>query len=244
MIVSQAEILVHLRKSTSISDSHLGLVTMLHTQAEATIKEELGYNVERDTYTEYYPMRDHGLYTAGVIRNGITLSLNHRPVINDSTLAANEDTNSFFNQTSSAHADADLTKGDDYFLALDHDSDSDGIIDSSRKGQLFRRATGITGLTAESGWTTAPGSTRVIYNAGWLQPNIPLDIRRAVLLTVSSWWQVTGGEAGLTSGRIVTAETIGQVRFEYMVSQEDKNLVLSIPPKAKALIRPWEKARI
>lgn len=232
--MSAAEILVTLRKSASVSDSTFGLINLLHTQAEAVVKEYLGFHVEATTHTEYYPVRDYGLFDAGVTRSGNPLLLKNRPV--RTITSVHEDTGGYFGQGTSAFAASTaLTVGTDFVWVVDYDRAADGTDEASRSGKLIRLRT--------DGWPTAPGSVRVIYTAGWEQANIPGGIRGGICQTVAAWFSRISDEHGNHAGRLVLAERLG----DYSVTFFDgmgRGTNASLPPEAEAMLRPWKRIRI
>ncbi len=229
-IVNFAEVLVAIRKTSSVSDSDLGLANDLHLAAEGAVKDRLGYKVESDTYTYYWPTREVGLWSNGISRGGRILILPHRPVTAISQI--DEDADGYFAQASSAFSSSDtLTEGTDYLWQLDCDSDGDGTYDASMSGKVTR---------LNKGWTTAPGSVKVQYTAGWTNANIPKAIRRAVVITAGNWFTKTSGSGA--TGRIVTQERLGDYSVQYHVDDDSADLVL--PATAEALLREWKRPDI
>lgn len=233
MILSTAEILVELRKSASVSDSSFGLVNMLHVHAEAVVKEYLGYYAEATTHTEYYPTRDYGLWDAGVSRQGRELYLKNRPLRSVTRLY--EDTGGYFAQASGAFGSGTaLTLGTDYVWVVDYDRNNDGTDESGRNAKLIR---------LNDGWPTRPGSVKVVYAAGWEQANVPNDIRQGICRTVADWFTRISDEHGNHGGRIVQSERLGDYAVTFM-SDLGRGTVLSLPPEAEAMLRPWRRVRV
>ena len=232
MILSAAEVLVEVRKSASVSDSSFGLLNMLHTQAEAVVKEYLGYYIEAATHREYYPERDYGLRAAGVTRNGDTILLKNRPVRGITNVY--EDSGAYFGQASGAYGSGTaLTIGNDYFWVTDYDRNNDGTADSGRSGKLVR---------LNSGWPTVQGAVKVVYTAGWEQANLPGDIRQGILRTIADWYTRISDEYGNQGGRMVQTERLGDYSVTFM-SDLGRGMVLSLPPEAEAMLRPWRRMR-
>lgn len=206
---------------------------MLHTQAESVVKEYLGYFVEATTHTEYYPVRDYGLWEVGVTRDRNPLLLKNRPV--RSITSVNEDTGGYFGQGSSAFASSTLlTVGTDYAWVVDYDRAGDGTDEASRSGKLIRLS---------GGWPTRPGSVKVVYTAGWEQANIPGAIRAGISQTVASWYSRIGDEHGGHAGRMVQAERLGDYSVTFFDTM-GRGTIASLPPEAEAMLAPWRRVRL
>lgn len=77
----------------------------------------------------------------------------------------------------------------------------------------------------------------VSYSAGWLLPedegaNLPADVTRACLLTVSAWWHARGRDPMLRSE---SDQSIGAVSY---IATADMG---GLPPQAQALLAPYRQ---
>ncbi len=200
------------------SDPVLG---MIHNGVERDIAKFLGWEVERATYTRYYPKGDSGGkddYFVGqfgsIPRVGGTtdaLCLDHGWVLLNSTLQVFEYSGAYYGQVSETNwANNELTRGTHYALEMDGDQYV------SRSGVLIR-------LGAE--WPRSRGGVKVTYMAGFSATEFTgalsgeadhtdaSDIRYATLQALGraynqakmqQYQQNTGRAGGL-----VTSESIG-----------------------------------
>ena len=206
---------------------------MLHVHAEGVVKEYLGYYVEATSHREYYPTKDYGLAKAGVTRGERELYLKNRPL--REVTRVYEDSGGYFAQASGAFGSGTaLTVGTDYFWVVDYDRNNDGTDESGRHAKLVR---------LNDGWPTTPGSVKVVYTAGWEQANLPNDIRQGICLTVASWFTKLSDEHGNHGGRMVQTERLGDYAVTFM-SDAGKSTLLSMPPEAEAMLRPWRRVRL
>lgn len=216
--------------------------------AQRAIEEYLGYLLERETHTEYYPIarqrsaRDSFVDVIGqrvlLGREGDSaLIIANRPVINDDTLAVYESFNGQSGQSTSAFPAASLlTKGSDYFL------DVIGNEDYSMSGILYRRA---------GTWSPEIGSIMVIYSAGFTAADLngTGTFKRAAVIKDSlfeeakrDFRQRRANAANLDRAAPLSSESIGQ--YSYSAgggnAKEIAN-VLELSHAAKMRLHRWRK---
>jgi len=163
MIVSLAEARAALAEDT-ITEADLGLLNMLHEEAEQTVGRVLKYDPRQKRLTEFYPRSDVDVATSqfGVWDSDgqraffkptggqQELQLGRLPVRTIHSLY--EDTSGYFGKKTGAFAAAtELTEGDD-FVAEYH-------LDGYAPSGLLHRINGS--------WSTTPGSIKIDVTCGY-----------------------------------------------------------------------------
>lgn len=218
MIVTDTDV----RTFCGAPESDSALLAMIHAPVEADVKRFLGWDPERATVTRYFPKGEFGgkphpfVGAFGVVKQsggtGEVLALDHKYVLNDSSLVVYECSGSYAGQ----HADTSwelLTKGTQYALEIDEDNTANGDR-VSRSGHLLR---------LDADWPRSQGSVKVTYTAGFTANEFlgtvsgedytdASDIRYAVLQAVGrAYNQAKMHQYQQNSGRpggLVTGESI------------------------------------
>jgi hypothetical protein len=194
---------------------------MIHKAVEKDVAQFLGWEVERATYTRYFPKGDVGGkddYFVGqfgsIPRVGGTtdaLCLDHKYVLLNSTLRVYEYSGAYYGQVSETNwASNELTRGTHYALEMDGDEYV------SRSGILIR-------LGAD--WPRSRGGVKVSYMAGFTATEFTgamngeadhtnaSDIRYSVLQALGrAYSQAKMHQYSQKTGRVgglVTSESIG-----------------------------------
>jgi len=191
MIVTPAEILLELGKSTTISDADAAWIDMFQPLAEAAVQDFLQVEIERKVHTEILPaaqiVEDHDIrisdyerVSSGVVAavravGGLTfLHLRNTPVLYDG-LQVREDYSAPFVAPSAAFPTTTiLTYGTHYWLDITRE-------------QPRLSDTGI--LRRYGRWPGIPRCVKVVYTSGWTEDQLNNGfagaVKMAVLLTMA-----------------------------------------------------------
>jgi len=226
MIVNRAEVLTYLGLSSSSTNEDLGIINLIHNQAENSLKTWLRYNPERAAHVELYPVTssiretDTFLDSDGMkasfreAQSGLnrSLLLNHMPVVNDSSFEIREDPNAQSGQAPNAFPSSSiLTKGVDYRIDIQEVTAA-----LSFTGRIFRIG---------FGWMNRTGTLQVTYNAGYTADQLngtsadgvdASALKMGALETIQNAFsraRADQSKAG-TAGKVV-AETIGDYEVTY-----------------------------
>lgn len=178
MIVSEAELIVHLGYGDDLPPQEHAALQSIHSQSEDAVKRYIGYNPEQATHVEYYPRRTHagGLgnsyegywdsndthaYYRSTATVQSSLQLHHLPVRKINKLYVNYD------GRFGANADV-FDIGFDPEVPGSSGNATEWIYGTDFWGQFT--ADGFCGsgiLLANQGWSTEPGSIKIEYVAGY-----------------------------------------------------------------------------
>jgi hypothetical protein len=192
--------------------------------ASSWVEEVLGRDLSLKARTQYY----RGTNTP-------KLPLKNRPVLTSTTPRVWLDENAFFGADGDFASDTELTYGTDFGLALDTDSDDDGVDDASRSGLLIRRGNvwPRPGVRARGLLTTSlgegPGTIKVTYTAGYTADTLPAGLRGGVELLCARL------RAILPVGAEISSE--GYEERSISIANSSKEYLLAM---AKPLLLPWK----
>lgn len=257
-LVSRAELLVYLKRTTTITEAEDALLAMLHPMGERAVQAWLQTELKYEPHVEFLPSPPltsnfddtdvsrydvQGNYAVPVdvrAANSI-LQLRNTPVWL-AGLEVREDISAYAGQGNNAFADATiLTAGVDYWLDCDgRETDSTGTKSISRSGRLHR--IGV--------WPNSPRSVKVTYYGGnsvTRLREIAPDIKYAVILTVAkAFWQAIQNQNSDGSGPLVS-EKIGKWEGRYagdsvatgaMVGL-NTGMALAVPIEAQKILQPY-----
>lgn len=171
-IVDFSEVRTALGLAASITDAERVLVEQCHREAEAAVIAELGYNPRRYTRTELYPQEFPAKFTP---RDGFDIEPNEAgtratiapagsaiavlqvkgiPIRGLTSVNVDEDAN--FGAKSGAFGSGTAkTVGDEVYPQNDgYDDDGNPVCSSGL-------------IVAEFGWPSAPGTVKIVYDAGY-----------------------------------------------------------------------------
>lgn len=252
-ICTMAELLTYLGRTTSISDSELGLVNDLWPKAEKKIVTVMQQDPRQQTYTEYYPDKnlvplyeelvDAGLGVYDAVggravpflpyQAGNTIQVRNLPL--RSVTALYEDVNAKAGQQAGSFAAGTLlTPGDMYWLDWDTPESSPGAGDGiSKTGHIYR----VTAV-----WPSVPRSVKVTYVAGWTTAEFDTaypNLKEAVQITVDHSIALAKAWRKGKSGP-VTSESLA----DWSASYANHNFGLAVPAEALRLIEPYIRMSI
>ncbi len=171
------------------NDDSDATLELLITLASSWVQTEMGRVIAQATYTHYFSGRGDP-----------DIPLRQRPVRSVTSVSVHA--TGYFGQASGAFpATSLLTAGDDYVLIRDHQTLADAGVPYSKSGILrwlptsgFFRGDAFGGTIAgmltpgilNPGWPRGVGNVKVVYVAGYLTADIPLDLKNATLLFVQT----------------------------------------------------------
>ncbi len=235
------------------ADEGDSLLGMLQHGVERAVRQFVGWELERATYTRYYPRSDPGGDTdpfvvgQGSIASlgGLSevLQLDHMYVLN-SDLSVYEQSEAYYGQGSDADWSSNqLTKGESWVLDT-----ADGQV--SESGQLIR---------LDGTWPKQRGSVKVTYTAGFTASELlgtksgvesytdASDIRMAVLLALGKAYSQAkmhqhSGDPKRPSG-LITSESI--TGYSYSLHPEVaammSGLADSLPLECHRLLHKYKR---
>lgn len=159
-IVSNAELLVALLKTSSITAEHQALITLFHSLAEDAIKGHLKYDPTYQQHTELYPVQTYR-------QAGTRLQLKHIPVRKVSEVII--DFNGYGGQAPNAFTSANGAEtwvgGRDYFVKFGVLPATINQANGTSDGDGFCKNGILQGISRQ--WPCQPGSVKVTYTAGY-----------------------------------------------------------------------------
>ena len=224
-IVSNAELLVTILKTTSISDEHQALITLFHDLVEGAIKGQLMYDPCYQTHTEYYPLQTFRKASQNLILRNI-------PIRRVTSII--QDENGYAGQAADAFTEDNgaetLVSGEDYYVTYTVDSigGSNGLNNDDRfcASGIVKRISGY--------WPCQPGSLKVVYVAGYTEKELrgagsyhtAGEIKKATIdALVASFRELTTQANAISSNTpgIKTSESMG----DYSYSLDSMSLALT-----------------
>lgn len=246
-LLSNDECLSFLGAASAISAGDNTLVALLRPMGERLVKEFVGYTIEQETFTEYYPQREESqthdafvdgwemvsnqamAYSGGSARGRI-LPLRNLPVRSITTI--HEYASAWNVPGGHFPPETLLQEGTDYFL----DWETPG---RSWTGFVFRRS---------GSWLLAPRCIKVVYTAGLttaeLRDNYP-DFKLAALQTVAKLFNEAKTQQGYAKGQSgvgpVVSESLADWSATYAttVVAEQLGLQQTLPLSARKLLEPY-----
>lgn len=211
-------------------------LTDLVAMADSKVQECLGWKINQDTRTEYYPLLpnptrsyspEEMVYEGGrayyfTQSGGLALPLRSLPV--RSITSVTIDYAGYFGQVSGSFAGSPLTAGTDYYLPVERAG-------FSREGLLMRR---------NMPWPSEAGSIKVVYVSGFTAAELAGEFSNfasAIMKTVADYWnryqQLKAGQYG----KEMTSESIGGgVSASYVIENTGQD---SIPDSAMDDLGGW-----
>lgn len=250
MIVTPAEVLLELGKSTTVTDADAAWLDMWQPLAEAAVQDFLQMEIERKVHVEVLPagnvMEDHDirisdyeLTASGVVaalrsRGGLTfLQLRNTPVLYDG-LEVREDYNAPYVAPSAAFPVSSLlTYGTNYWLDITRE-------------QPRLSDTGV--LQRYGRWPGIPRTVKVTYSSGWTEGQLNNGfagaVKGAVILTLAFLFK--SRERRNNPKQNPDSESIG--KYSYSASNPGivagANAAVVIPAAAQKMLAKFRSYRV
>jgi len=226
-IVSNAELLVAMLKTSSITQAHQAVITLFHSLAEDAIKQHLTYDPTYQDHVEVYPVQS--------FRQASTrLQLKHLPVRRVSEVII--DTAAYGGQAANAFTSTNgaetLTAGEDYFVKFTNLPANIGGTNGLSTSDGFCK-NGILQATNWN-WPCQPGSIKVTYTAGYTEQELnghgayhtAGQIKKATLdMLMSNFKELVTQANAINSGK---AGNVSSERFgDYSYTLDSMSTVLT-----------------
>lgn len=161
-IVSNAELLVALGKTSAITAAHQSLLTLFHQLAESAVRAHLQYDPTYQQHVELYPVQSFRQASS-------ILQLRHMPVRRVTEIVVDE--NAYGGQAPDAFTAGNgaevLTAGVDYFVKFSILPATIGGQNGLSASDGFCKSAMVQGISRR--WPCEPGSVRVTYTAGYTE---------------------------------------------------------------------------
>lgn len=258
MIVSRGEILTACGLTASGDTLSLGLVNMVHPFAERMVKNFLGFEVEQQTFSEYYPEENYhapqdplitGYEQQGGRATPVERFADERRVIQlrqlpvRSIVSIYEDDNAWVNGSPPSFGSSTLLTNADFQVDFPGNYSPGAAVIGQLcwSGFVFR----LSGI-----WTATERCIQVAYIGGLTATEIMQDfpdIRMAVVIAAQQWYNqlranrvnpITGTPAGP-----VTSESINGLSMSYDATTQRvlQGMFGKLPPAAMQILGDYQR---